>query len=184
MSKANGIGPRRVMERLFGIVAVLAGLGMAAPGGYLLALGGSAYHLAAGLLLAITGVDLWRGRARGAWLFLLVWLGTLAWALWEAGPDGWALLPRLGLLTGMGLALALIRWRPGARAARAAATGAIALALLAGGGLALMGGRVRSFVRGAIEMDRKGPSIWRLTRSYWISCWRGVIPRSYLPRTG
>ncbi|SCW34196.1 Integrase core domain-containing protein [Sphingobium faniae] len=44
-------------------------------------------------------------------------------------------------------------------------------------------GPVRYFVRGAIEMDRKGPSIWRLTRNYWISFWRGVIRRSYLPKT-
>ena len=45
-------------------------------------------------------------------------------------------------------------------------------------------GPVSNFVRGAIEMDRKGPSIWRSTKSYWISCWQGVIPRSYLPGTG
>jgi len=29
----------------------------------------------------------------------------------------------------------------------------------------------------------KGPIIWLSTRKFWISCWRDVIPRSYLPMT-
>ena len=45
-------------------------------------------------------------------------------------------------------------------------------------------GPVSNFVRGAIEMEKKGPSIWQSTRSYWIGFWRDVIPRSYLPGTG
>ncbi|ABQ68383.1 quinoprotein glucose dehydrogenase [Rhizorhabdus wittichii RW1] len=132
-------GLRRVLERAFAGISLLAGMGMALPGAYLLTLGGSAYYLVAGVLLVAAAVELWRGRARGAWLFLLVWLGTLGWALWEAGLDGWALLPRLGLLTGMGIALALIRWRPRRGTVRIAATGAAAIASLAGIGLALTG---------------------------------------------
>ncbi|ABQ68321.1 Pyrrolo-quinoline quinone [Rhizorhabdus wittichii RW1] len=135
----SGIGARRMLERAFAGISLLAGMGMALPGAYLLTLGGSTYYLVAGVLLVAAAVDLWRGRARGAWLFLLVWLGTLGWALWEAGLDGWALLPRLGLLTGMGIVLALIRWRPGARTARIAATATAAAALLASISLVLTG---------------------------------------------
>lgn len=127
----GGIEVRQQLERVFAVVVVLAGAGMALPGAYLLALGGSAYYLVAGAALVLAAIDLWRGRPRGAWLFLVVWLGTLAWALWEAGLNGWALLPRLGLLTGMGVVLALIRWRPGTKAAATAATAVLAVGALA-----------------------------------------------------
>jgi quinoprotein glucose dehydrogenase len=131
--------PRGTLERVFATMLLLAGAGMALPGANLLMLGGSPYYLVAGVVLALAAIDLWRGKPRGAWLFLIVWIGTLLWALWESGLNGWALLPRLGLLTGMGIALALIRWRPGARTARPAATASIAALLLAGGSFAFMG---------------------------------------------
>ena len=44
-------------------------------------------------------------------------------------------------------------------------------------------GTVRNFVREAIRMERKGPSIWRSTMACWISCLRGVIRRICLQRT-
>jgi quinoprotein glucose dehydrogenase len=139
VSKKSGIGVKHALERAFAVVLLLVGVGMALPGAYLLTLGGSPYYLVAGVVLVVAGIDLWRGKARGAWLFLIVWLGTLVWALWESGLNGWALLPRLGLLTGMGIALALIRWRPGARTTQATATAAIAVLLLAGGVFTFMG---------------------------------------------
>jgi glucose dehydrogenase len=83
----------------------LTGLTLALPGAYLAMLGGSLYYAAAGLALAVGGVLLWMARMAGAWLFVGVLLATLAWALWESGLDGWALLPRLILFVPLGLLL-------------------------------------------------------------------------------
>ncbi|WP_226998406.1 membrane-bound PQQ-dependent dehydrogenase, glucose/quinate/shikimate family [Tardibacter chloracetimidivorans] len=104
-----GGGSRALSELAFAAVTVLLGTGMALPGARLLWLGGSPYYLAAGVLLIVAGIMLWKRRNAGGWLFLLIWLATLLWALWESGLDGWALLPRLGLLTAMGILLMLIR---------------------------------------------------------------------------
>ncbi|WP_439393442.1 hypothetical protein ACRQ5Q_29430 [Bradyrhizobium sp. PMVTL-01] len=35
-----------------------------------------------------------RRRVEGALLYLLLFLLTLAWAFWEVGANGWALVPR------------------------------------------------------------------------------------------
>ncbi len=128
------MGLRHGLRRLFAVSAISIGIALAIPGAYLLSLGGSPYYVIAGPVLAVAGVALWRGRTGGAWLFAALWAATLGWALWEAGPDGWALLPRIGLLTGMGIVLALILWRPTQRTAAGAVA---AIALLAAGGLAL-----------------------------------------------
>lgn len=127
----NGQG---LVGRSFAVATLVLGLGMALPGGYLVSLGGSAYYLLAGAVLIWAGAELWRGRSRGVWLFGALWLATLLWALWEAGFDGWALLPRLALLTGMGMVLALIYWRPGSRMVAGMVA---AIALLAGAGFVL-----------------------------------------------
>jgi glucose dehydrogenase len=50
-------------------VLLLIGLGLAGAGGYLITLGGSPYYALAGLVLLASGVLIWRGDARGAWLY-------------------------------------------------------------------------------------------------------------------
>ena len=65
-------------------------------GGFQLArLGGSLYYLPAGIMCIVAAVFIWRRSSTGATLYALFLLATLAWALWEAGVDGWALAPRL-----------------------------------------------------------------------------------------
>ncbi|MFO1106199.1 MAG: membrane-bound PQQ-dependent dehydrogenase, glucose/quinate/shikimate family [Amaricoccus sp.] len=84
-----------VAAALFGGVLILVGLGLGLPGAYLVALGGSWYYLLAGLALVVSGWLYIRRRVAGAWLYGLTCAATLAWALWEAGPGFWPLVPRL-----------------------------------------------------------------------------------------
>ena len=81
---------------------------MAIPGAYLASLGGSLYYVAAGLLLLVSAWLIWRRRPAGLYLFWLVYLATLAWSVWEAGFDAWALMPRLIFLTVAALWIALV----------------------------------------------------------------------------
>jgi quinoprotein glucose dehydrogenase len=80
---------------LLGAVLALIGLVLAIGGAWLLALGGSFYYLPAGIGLIVSGVLIARRRPAGAWVYLAIFLLTLAWALWESGLDGWALVPRV-----------------------------------------------------------------------------------------
>ncbi|UXN74049.1 hypothetical protein N8D56_01605 [Devosia sp. A8/3-2] len=61
----------------------------------LIALGGSRYYLPAGIGLLATAVLLYRRSSAALWVYLATYVGTLIWALWEAGLDGWAQVPRL-----------------------------------------------------------------------------------------
>lgn len=78
-----------------GIVLVLFGLPIAAGGAWLIALGGSWYYLPAGLGLLVTAYFLFRHQTTAFWVYLVVFVATIAWALWEAGFNGWAQVPRL-----------------------------------------------------------------------------------------
>jgi quinoprotein glucose dehydrogenase len=89
--------------RIFAALLLLIGIVLAAGGVQLALLGGSLYYAIAGLALAVSAVLLWRGRLAGAWLYLLIVLGTWGWAIWEVGLDGWQLMPRVMLLTVLGL---------------------------------------------------------------------------------
>jgi len=81
--------------RALGVILLLIGLVLAAGGLQLLVLGGSLYYVIAGLGLIIAGLLMIRRSVAGIWLYLAVFLGTVAWSLWEVGLDGWALIPRL-----------------------------------------------------------------------------------------
>ncbi len=78
-----------------GIVLFVFGLPIAAGGLWLITLGGSWYYLPAGIGLLLTAWFLFRRQLAAVWIYLVTWVATLIWALWEAGFDGWAQVPRL-----------------------------------------------------------------------------------------
>ncbi|TPI69605.1 membrane-bound PQQ-dependent dehydrogenase, glucose/quinate/shikimate family [Mesorhizobium sp. B3-1-3] len=80
---------------LVGILLVVLGLLIGCGGAWLVALGGSWYYLPAGIALLLAGILLLAENMAGVWLYVLTWLATLAWAYWEVGLDGWALMPRV-----------------------------------------------------------------------------------------
>ena len=80
---------------LVALLTLLAGLVIAAGGAWLLSLGGSWYYLVAGIGLLATGIFLFRGSMLAVWIYLVTFVFTLVWALWERGFNGWAQVPRI-----------------------------------------------------------------------------------------
>jgi quinoprotein glucose dehydrogenase len=80
---------------VLGAVMALIGLVLLGGGAWLVVLGGSPYYVLAGAGLIVSGILLMRRHAAGAWTYGAVFLATLAWAFWEAGLNGWALVPRV-----------------------------------------------------------------------------------------
>ncbi|MBU6267069.1 MAG: PQQ-binding-like beta-propeller repeat protein [Sphingomonadales bacterium] len=80
---------------LFTGLLLLVGGTLAIGGVVLVKAGGSAYYLATGLAVIVSAIALVRRKplAAAAYAAMLGW--TLLWALWEAGFDSWALMPRL-----------------------------------------------------------------------------------------
>lgn len=92
----KGAAWRRLPGLFYGLCLVLVGAALAIGGGRLLTLGGSFYYLAVGLLTLASGFAVLRGRwAGGALLYLALMVGSLSWALWEVGLNGWGLSPRV-----------------------------------------------------------------------------------------
>ncbi|PZU59303.1 MAG: membrane-bound PQQ-dependent dehydrogenase, glucose/quinate/shikimate family [Sphingobium sp.] len=129
--------------RVYAILLVLVGLLLASGGGWLLALGGSPYYLLCGLAVLASGILLWMRRRAGGRLYGLMLLATIAWAIWEVGFNGWALMPRILAPLVLGLVL-LLPWigrayrdtpRHGPLATAATAMAAGLLAVGAGGAL-------------------------------------------------
>jgi quinoprotein glucose dehydrogenase len=79
----------------YGAILVLIGLVLAAGGAWLIALGGSFYYFLAGLGLIVSGGLLIKLNPAGAWLYGVIFILTVIWALLEVGLDGWALVPRV-----------------------------------------------------------------------------------------
>ena len=77
------------------VVLVLFGVPILAGGVWLITLGGSWYYALAGIGLLITAWFLFKHSMLAVWVYLLTFAGTLAWALWERGFNGWAQVPRL-----------------------------------------------------------------------------------------
>lgn len=88
-----------------GVVLLLLGLALVGAGIWLVVIGGSAYYVVAGVLMALTAGLLMR-RSRAAYgVYALLLAGSLAWALWEVGLDWWALAARIDVLFVLGLVL-------------------------------------------------------------------------------
>lgn len=121
-------------EKLLSLIVLALGLALAVGGGYLAVLGGSLYYLLAGIAMAVSAVQIWRGRSSGYWLYALVCLLTVIWALAESGLDGWALVPRLNVVLGLGLLLLVVRAiRSGSSSLRKLTMGLVAVLLVAFG---------------------------------------------------
>jgi quinoprotein glucose dehydrogenase len=125
------------LPRIVGLLLGILGLVVAVAGGWLLALGGSPYYLAAGALMLISGILLASLNAAAFGVYALLLGATLAWALWESGLDWWPLAARLDLLYVIGLLLVTpwIRRRLGRPATDLRA--AVPAPLGSGGGLLL-----------------------------------------------
>jgi len=130
----KGFGYWAVM--LLAVIVAIFGVLILAGGIWLITLGGSWYYALAGLGLLLTAFFLFRRSMAAVWIYLLTFIGTLAWALWEVGMDGWAQVPRLVaptvILVLVLLSIPVLRrhaaWHRGVAASAAAAV-AIALAV-------------------------------------------------------
>jgi len=85
----------------------LIGLVLTGAGGWLLSLGGSPYYIITGIAFLVTAVLLLRRSGAALWLYALIILGSLGWAIWEVGFDWWQLGPRGGIIVLLGLWLML-----------------------------------------------------------------------------
>ncbi len=92
-----------------GIVLLIIGLYFLIGGIYLVTLGGSWYYLLIGIGLILTGIALMLTRGVALWLYALVLLGTLIWAVVGGGFERFALAPRLWIPTAVGIYL-LMPW--------------------------------------------------------------------------
>lgn len=76
-------------------------------GSQLLFLQGSAYYAFAGVCLLFVAIALWRRSSAAAYGYLGFLALSCVWAWVESGWFVWALLPRLSLISGLGLCFAL-----------------------------------------------------------------------------
>ena len=103
MSESNPSRAKTMTLIALGIIILLAGLFMLAGGSYLIALGGSWYFAFAGLGMTLGGLQLVRRRASGAVVFLLVFLASVVWSVWDVGFAFWPLFSRLVALAVLAL---------------------------------------------------------------------------------
>ena len=77
-----------------GLIYALIGLVLAGGGLWLAALGGSIFYVVLGVGIIATGALLLAQRRSALWLFAIVLVGTLAWAVSEVQFDWWPLASR------------------------------------------------------------------------------------------
>jgi quinoprotein glucose dehydrogenase len=157
MSTNDSEGDRRGRDwplLVLGTITLLLGLVLAIGGAWLASLGGSWYYVLAGVGLVLAGAQLARGRLSGAWWFAVVFVGTLAWTIWESGLSYWRWIPRFGLMVVLGFFVALLAprlagWR--SRAWSRGLAGLMALVFVAAFALAFV-------PHGVIEAGKPGPA--------------------------
>ncbi|MGO2580505.1 MAG: membrane-bound PQQ-dependent dehydrogenase, glucose/quinate/shikimate family, partial [Halomonas sp.] len=141
--------------KLVGIIVALVGLALGGGGLYLATLGGSWYYLIAGVAMLIAGVQLVRGRMSGAYIFVLVFIGTFLWTAWESGLNYWRWIPRLDVVLILAILVALasprLRNGPGRKASFSIA-GVMVLGLIIAGTLAFLPGRGYQHIADVPEM--------------------------------
>lgn len=98
-----------IVSVLFGLVLLATGLFFAIGGGKLVALGGSLYFLIAGIVTVLAAIQFFRRKSLAVVLFLLVFVGTLIWSLFDAGLEFWPLVSRLMVPAGL-MVVAFLLW--------------------------------------------------------------------------
>jgi len=140
MNRLRQIFPAPAATLVVGIVMALIAVILLIGGVWLVLLGGSSYYAVTGLAMLVSAVLLMRGKLVGGWIYVAIFLLTLAWAVWEVGLDGWALVPRviapLVLLIAVLLVLPPLSHHP-RRWPFAFAGSAAAILVVAIGGLAI-----------------------------------------------
>ncbi len=86
-----------------GIIYALVGLFLFCGGAWLGLLGGSLYYAIAGLGIGLSGALLIAGRGAALWVYAVVLVGTLLWAIGEVGFDWWPLAARGDVIFPLGL---------------------------------------------------------------------------------
>ncbi len=86
-----------------GLIYALIGLVLAGGGIWLAALGGSIFYIVLGVGILATGALLLAQRRSALWLFAIVLVGTLAWAVSEVQFDWWPLASRGDIVVPMAL---------------------------------------------------------------------------------
>ncbi|MFD9902008.1 glucose/quinate/shikimate family membrane-bound PQQ-dependent dehydrogenase [Mesorhizobium sp. NPDC059025] len=111
------------------LLLALLGLLLGAGGIWLVTLGGSPAYLAIGIIVLVVALLLYRRSALALWVYALLVIAALGWAIWEVGFDWWQLSPRGGLIILIGLWL-LTPWvRRSLRSADGTVPGAWPLAI-------------------------------------------------------
>lgn len=85
------------------ILFIIIGLALGGGGFWLVTLGGSPFYLFAGLMFLITAGLLLMRKAVALWVYAVLVVAALAWAVWEVGFDWWQLGPRGGMIILLGL---------------------------------------------------------------------------------
>ncbi|WP_064711049.1 glucose/quinate/shikimate family membrane-bound PQQ-dependent dehydrogenase [Rhizobium bangladeshense] len=85
------------------ILFIIIGLALGGGGLWLVTLGGSVFYLFAGLMFLVTAGLLLMRKAAGLWVYAVLVVAALAWAVWEVGFDWWQLGPRGGVIILLGL---------------------------------------------------------------------------------
>lgn len=86
---------------ILGLALLITGVFYIIGGGKLISLGGSWYFLIAGLIITASAFFIFKKKATGVWLYTLVFVGTVIWALIDAGFEFWPLHSRLMFPAGL-----------------------------------------------------------------------------------
>ncbi len=92
---------------IMGAIVLALGVALVAGGLWLVILGGSWYYLGAGVGFMLSGALLLARRPSALWLYAVIVVATVAWALWEVGLDWWQYAPRVDVVAVIGLLLIL-----------------------------------------------------------------------------
>ncbi|MCZ2498888.1 PQQ-binding-like beta-propeller repeat protein [Xylophilus sp. Kf1] len=82
-------------RRLVALAFALMGLPLVIGGVWLIVAAGSPYYAIGGLVSLATALLVLRGSRLALPVYTTGLAATVAWSLWEVGPDGWQLVPRL-----------------------------------------------------------------------------------------